>query len=91
MTISMVLFCRRHRAMQDGQSPYMVMMESIAIQDNTFAVTIINTDNQVSLRLDVTALIDNTARLRITEEKPIKERYEPPVGDVLTKEPSQQK
>ena len=29
--------------------------------------------------------------MRIIELEPIKERYEPPVGDVLTKEPVQQK
>ncbi len=33
----------------------------------------------------------NTARLRITELEPIRERYEPPVGDVLVEEPIQQK
>ena len=29
--------------------------------------------------------------MRITESEPTKERYEPPIGDVLVKEPVQQK
>ncbi len=35
------------------------------------------------------ALQGNTARMRLTELSPTKQRYEPPIGDVLVDEPKQ--
>jgi alpha 1,3-glucosidase len=41
----------------------------------------------IKLLLDVYSLQDNTARIKLKELEPIKERYEIPLGDVLVQEP----
>lgn len=78
--------------MQPGTSPYIVLMDSIKVlQSSTVELQVLNTKNNVRLRLQVSALKDNTARLRINELDSIKKRYEIPVGDVLVGEPKLQK
>ncbi|KAL4238130.1 hypothetical protein ACF0H5_002842 [Mactra antiquata] len=84
-------FCKRHRAMQPGSSPYVVLMDSIKIfESSTVELQILNTKNNVRLLLQVSALKDNTARVKINELDPIKKRYEIPVGDALVGEPKLQ-
>lgn len=81
---------RRHRAMQSGASPYVVLMDTIKIQPTAMQVQIVNTVSKVPLLLQVTALKDNTARLKISDIDSIRPRYEIPVGDSLVGEPKTQ-
>ncbi|XP_052275424.1 neutral alpha-glucosidase AB-like isoform X2 [Dreissena polymorpha] len=83
-------FCKRHRAMQPGASPYVVLMDTLKIQPTTMEVQVHNTKNNVRLLLQVTALKFNSARFKINELNPIRKRYEIPVGDALVGEPKQQ-
>lgn len=76
--------------MTAGQSPYIVLMDSIKIQPSSIELHIVNTDNNVRLLLQLYGLEQNTARLKINELDPIKQRYQIPVGDVLVGEPKQQ-
>ena len=77
--------------MQQGQSPYVVLMESLQVQATSLSVQIINTKNNVRLLMQLFGLEKNTARVKINELEPLKPRYEIPVGDVLVGEPKQQK
>ncbi|XP_052767402.1 neutral alpha-glucosidase AB-like isoform X1 [Mya arenaria] len=83
-------FCKRHRRLQPGASPYVVLMESVKIQSSGMEVQILNTKNNVRLLMQVTAIKDNTARLKINELNPLRKRYEIPVGDALVGEPKTQ-
>lgn len=85
-----VFIFRRHRAVPSGQSPYVLLMDSLKIQRTNVQVQLLNTKNNVRLLLDLYGLQGNTARLKINELNPIKARYEIPVGDVLIGEPKQQ-
>lgn len=82
---------RRHRAMQPGSSPYVVLMDSIKVMGTGIEVQLLNRKNNVRLSLQVSAVKDNSARVKINELDPIKKRYEIPVGDALVGEPKLQK
>ncbi|XP_064599881.1 neutral alpha-glucosidase AB-like [Liolophura sinensis] len=77
-------FCRRHRAMQPNQSPYVILMDSLVIHPYKIEVQVLNKVNNVKLHLELYALEENMARLKINELEPIKPRYEIPKGDVVT-------
>ncbi|XP_065942611.1 neutral alpha-glucosidase AB isoform X2 [Magallana gigas] len=83
-------FCKRHRSMQPGNSPYIVLMDSLKISSSQISVQLLNTKTNVRLVLDLYGLQGNTARVKINELEPLKPRYEIPVGDVLIGEPKQQ-
>lgn len=83
-------FCKRHRAVTPGQSPYVVLPETINIQTTAVNLQILNTANNVKLTLELSGLERNTARIKVNEAEPIKQRYEIPVGDVLLEEPKRQ-
>ncbi|XP_052782433.1 neutral alpha-glucosidase AB-like isoform X2 [Mya arenaria] len=83
-------FCKRHRRLRSDASPYVVLMETMQIQPSRIEVQILNTKNNVRLLMQVTAIKDNTARLKINELNPLRKRYEIPVGDVLVGEPKTQ-
>lgn len=51
---------------------------------------LLNTVNNGKLTLELSGLERNTARIRVNEADPIKQRYETPVGDVLIEEPKRQ-
>jgi hypothetical protein len=44
---------------------------------------LLNTVNNGKLTLELSGLERNTARIKVNEADPIKQRYETPVGDVL--------
>lgn len=75
---------RRHRAMQPNQSPYVILMDSLVIHPYKIEVQVLNKMNNVKLHLELYALEENMARLKINELEPIKPRYEIPKGDVVT-------
>lgn len=76
--------------MQPGNSPYIVLMDSLKISLSQISVQLLNTKTNVRLVLDLYGLQGNTARVKINELEPLKPRYEIPVGDVLIGEPKQQ-
>lgn len=83
-------FCKRHRAVEPGSSPYVVLMDTVSVKPTSIEVLLLNTNNDVRLLLQMFTLKDNMARLKINELQPIRKRYEIPVGDVLIGEPKQQ-
>ncbi|KAK3093332.1 hypothetical protein FSP39_014183 [Pinctada imbricata] len=83
-------FCKRHRAMQSGQSPYVLLLDSLQVSPTSLSVQLLNTKNNVRLLLQLYGLERNTARVKINELEPLKPRYEIPVGDALVGEPKQQ-
>ncbi|KAJ8308812.1 hypothetical protein KUTeg_013686 [Tegillarca granosa] len=64
---------KRHRSMTAGQSPYIVLMDSIKINPSSIELHIVNTENNVRLLLQLYGLEQNTARLKINELDPIKQ------------------
>ena len=63
-------------------------METAKVDSSKMSVEVINTKNQVRLKVEVSAIEGNVARLRITEAaEDAKPRYEVPIGDCLVEEP----
>lgn len=81
---------RRQRGMQPNQSPYIILMDSMRLQQSNIYFQLLNTKNNVRLSVQLDTLQSNTARLKINEVHPIKPRFEIPIGDVLVGEPRQQ-
>ena len=75
--------------MSPGSSPYSVLLDQLTLDASKATVPLLNRLNKVQLKLEIWSLKNNIARLKISEMNPIKERYEPPVGDVLIGEPEQ--
>ncbi|XP_048585965.1 neutral alpha-glucosidase AB isoform X2 [Nematostella vectensis] len=78
-------FCKRNRALQAGESPYVLVKESLSKTDSVIEATVLNTKTNVELHLSLSTLEKNTARFKINELKPIRPRYE--VKDALKTEP----
>ena len=82
------MYYRRQRDYNPGVSPYNVLMETAKVDNSKISVEIINTKTQVRLRVEVSAVEGNIARLRIVEAaEDAKPRYEIPIGDCLVEEP----
>lgn len=77
--------------MKPNLSPYLLLTETVDVKPTKITGRIMNRANNVPLNLELTSLQDNTARIRISEINPIRQRYEIPVGDVLVAEPAEQK
>ena len=84
------MFYRRHRALEAGDSPYVAVMDSLSVKESVMQIEVLNTKNNVRLLLQLYGLDSNSARLKINELKPIRSRYEIPMGDVLIGEPKEQ-
>jgi alpha 1,3-glucosidase len=89
-------FCKRQRRMPVGRSLYVALLDTLEpIQvgnDSSSAptrwrVAVENHRNSVRFWLELHLLAGRTVRFRITEANPLRERFEPPVGDVLVGEP----
>eukprot|EP00794_Sanderia_malayensis_P019892 gene19892-21835_t len=78
-------FCRRNRAVQEGNSPFAVLPDQVVFDKDSFRANVINSKTNVTLVLTIEALQKNTARIRINELNPIRPRYE--CKDSLVKEP----
>jgi alpha 1,3-glucosidase len=76
--------------MQPGSSPYVVLMDTLKVMGTSVEVQLVNRKNNIRLLLQVSAVKDNSARVKINEMDPIKKRYEIPVGDALVGEPKLQ-
>ena len=85
ITFFLLFLYSNNRAIQPGDSPYLVVKDSITFTESSFDVHLLNKKSNVLLNLKLQTLQNNTARFRITEVNPIRPRYE--VKDVLIKEP----
>ncbi|XP_035696628.1 neutral alpha-glucosidase AB-like isoform X1 [Branchiostoma floridae] len=79
-------FCKRHRNLQPGMSPYRALMDTVQMTPEGLSMKVLNTRNKVELQLLLAAVNVNTARLTIDEVNPIRERFRP--TDALSKEPT---
>ena len=73
--------------MQPGSSQYKALMDTVKVEPAKVSLDLLNVKNNKYLTLELSGLEGNMARLRIDEKEPVKARYEPPIGDVLTQEP----
>lgn len=86
-------FCRRNRAYADiasvESSPYTLLPESVVLSDNNnkLYADIKNTETDILLTLDLHILQGNTARVRINEKSPIKQRYDEHNQYTIIKDP----
>ena len=82
---------RRQRATPEGRNVYVVVMRSLHVEPTLLSMQLLNLDTKERLKLDVYGLRGNMVRLKMNEVRPLSARYEPPIGDVLVKEPEQDK
>ncbi|KAG1665345.1 Neutral alpha-glucosidase AB [Nymphon striatum] len=69
-------FCRRNRKIVARESSYVLQKDTIKTEPSYFSGEILNTQNNVVLKLEFFSLANNTGRLKINEKNPIKARYE---------------
>ncbi|XP_025103603.1 neutral alpha-glucosidase AB-like isoform X3 [Pomacea canaliculata] len=86
-TCSQVAYCRRHRALEPGPSSYAAQPESLRLSQTSAEINVLNKETGVRFVLTISGIKDNTFRIRLVEAEPLRQRFEPPIGDVLVKEP----
>lgn len=91
-------FCRRNRAYADAAladsshaSPYILIPDSIALENGLFTAHVRNIRTDVLLALELHLLEDSTVRLRINEKQPLKPRYDELPKHILVKKLTQVK
>ncbi|KAK7471500.1 hypothetical protein BaRGS_00035839 [Batillaria attramentaria] len=89
-TCSQVGFCKRQRALEHGQSMHVVLPDTLKVSKNSATLEVLDKKTDVRFLLNIFGLKDNTFRVKLSEAKPLRERYEPPLGDVLIKEPERE-
>lgn len=78
--------CRRHRAVKPGQSPYVILENTLSVTEEGATVDLLNERTRVYFTLEIYPLKDATLRLKINEKNPIRQRFEEPyalVGGAL--------
>lgn len=87
---------RRQRRMPVGRSLYVALLDTIepvpvgndsSSSPTRWRLAVENRRNSVRFWLELHLLAGRTVRFRLTEANPLRERFEPPVGDVLVSEP----
>lgn len=78
-------FCKRNRGILPGESPYIVLPNTVRFEPGTVHLDVLNTRNNISFKITVDTLQKNTARIRMTELFPIRPRFF--VGVSLVQEP----
>ena len=59
-------------------SPYNLVANTANVQNgDTFSANVLNTQENVLFKLELSYLSDSTLRLRMNELNPMKQRYEP--------------
>ncbi|XP_046564114.1 neutral alpha-glucosidase AB-like isoform X1 [Haliotis rubra] len=86
-TCSQSGFCKRQRAVQPGQSPYVALLDSIQKTSTSIQLQLLNKHNNVRFLLQVFGLKHNTVRVKLNELEPLRARYEIPVGETLKSQP----
>lgn len=76
--------------MEQGQSSHVVLPNSLKQTKNSASLDVLDKKTNVRFILNIVGLKDNTFRLRLSEAEPLRQRYEPPIGDVLIKEPTRE-
>nr|XP_053642983.1 neutral alpha-glucosidase AB-like [Cherax quadricarinatus] len=71
-------FCRRHRSIKPGESPYLLLTDTVIVTEEGIFGDVLNEINRVFFTLEIYPLKDNTLRLKINEKNPIKQRFEEP-------------
>ena len=82
---------RRQRATPEGRNVYVVVMSSLRVEPSSLSMQLLNLDTKERLQMELSGLRGNMVRLKINEVNPLSKRYEPPIGDVLVKEPEKDK
>ncbi|XP_076463388.1 neutral alpha-glucosidase AB-like isoform X2 [Babylonia areolata] len=80
-------YCKRHRALQPGSASFVVDVESMKLHPTSVSLEVLDRKSSVKFVLYIFSLKDNTFRVRLKELKPLRRRYEPPLGDVLLQHP----
>ncbi len=80
---------RRNRALQAGNSPYIIDSGSLTIQDSGCQMDVVDQRRGVVLRAEISALAGNGFRVQIDETSPRRPRYK--VEGALVGEPKLQK
>jgi len=78
-------FCKRCRAVQPGESSFEVEVDTIRVSATMLEALVVNNNNGVKFKLDLSGQTDNTFRLKINEAYPLKPRFEVPL--VLASQP----
>ena len=81
--------CRRNRALNPGESPYEVVVESLSLGADSSSFDVLNQENGVLFSVELTPVRDNTARIRMREKSPLRPRYE--VEGALVSEPEKER
>ena len=77
--------------MSPDHTPYVAVLDTAEIQPTMLSVQLLNRQNNVRLLLELTGLDGGMLRVKVREHSPIRQRYEPPIGDVLVAEPVHKK
>lgn len=72
------MFSRRHRAIKPGESPYIILTDTLTKTDEGVFVDVLNEKNRVFFTLGLYPLKDNTLRIKFNEKNPIYARFEEP-------------
>lgn len=83
-------FCKRQRKWE-MPTKFNVLDDSIEIQPTFVRFLVSKQKARQPLVVELFGLVNNSVRLKVKELNPEKPRYEIPVGDVLLKEPEQQR
>ncbi|XP_066973212.1 neutral alpha-glucosidase AB isoform X2 [Macrobrachium rosenbergii] len=75
-------FCRRHRALKPGESPYNFQIDSMKVSDAGVVGDVVNEKNKGLFVLELYPIKDSTIRIKINEKNPIKPRFEEPFAVV---------
>lgn len=73
--------------MEPGPSSYAAQPESLRLSQTSAEINVLNKETGVRFVLTISGIKDNTFRIRLVEAEPLRQRFEPPIGDVLVKEP----
>ncbi|XP_042909479.1 neutral alpha-glucosidase AB isoform X2 [Parasteatoda tepidariorum] len=80
-------FCKRHRNIQSGHSPYYLEMSSFKIYSTSVEGVLVNSLNGVMLKLELIPLKNNMVRMKVAELNPIRPRFE--AKDALVSDPEE--
>ena len=81
----MLILSRRNRGIPVGQSPYVVLPDTVNCLESSLEADVYNKRTQVTLVLSLDILENNTVRFKINERDPLRPRFQ--VQDVLVGEP----
>lgn len=70
-------FCRRLRGINEGDSKYVLDLESLQVNDDSVEAKLINTEANIPFKFLLTAISGNIFRLQVDEANPLYPRYRP--------------